>query len=166
MLITQSYREINKRMHATHEDYGAVGHLYAPFILDLARGMRTEDVLDYGCGKMTLQAHIPFPLKHFDPCIEGLDMLPEPADLVACTDVMEHIEPECLDDVLTDLRRVTRHCAFITVCTVEAKKFLDDGRNTHLIQQPAIWWLNRFCTYFQLELFKTMGPTHFVVLLK
>jgi len=42
---------------------------------------------------------------------------PSPASFVACIDVLEHIEPELLDNVLDDLRRVTAQIGVFTVHT-------------------------------------------------
>jgi hypothetical protein len=53
--------------------------------------------------------------------------------MVACIDVLEHIEPKLLENVLDDLQRVTREIGFFTVSTVLAEKTLADGRNAHLI---------------------------------
>jgi 2-polyprenyl-3-methyl-5-hydroxy-6-metoxy-1,4-benzoquinol methylase len=69
-----------------------------------------------------------------------MDAAPEPHDIVACTDVLEHIEPDCLDDVLKDIRRCTKKVAFLLIATRPAIKVLADGRNAHLIQQPYTWW--------------------------
>ncbi len=89
----------------------------------------------------------------YDPAIEGLDDEPEPADLVVCGDVLEHIEPECLDAVLDDLKRCTVKAIFLTVATRPAKKTLSDGRNAHLIQQPAEWWLPKIMQRWELQAF-------------
>jgi len=62
---------------------------------------------------------------------------------VVCGDVLEHVEPECLDDVLAELRRVTQEVGLFVVHLTAAKKTLPDGRNAHLIQQPADWWQAR-----------------------
>jgi hypothetical protein len=53
---------------------------------------------------------------------------------------LEHIEPDCIDEVLEDLRRLTKSLLYATICTVPARKKLPDGRNTHVLQQPMEWW--------------------------
>jgi len=70
-----------------------------------------------------------------------LDAAPEPHDIVACTDVLEHLEPYCVDDVIDDLRRVTRKALFLTIATRVSKRTLADGRNAHLIVEGAPFWL-------------------------
>ena len=79
---------------------------------------------------------------------------------MCCIDVLEHVEPHLLDNVLTDLRRVTKNVGFFTVHTGPAVKTLSDGRNAHLIQQSATWWLTKLSDYFQIghvEYYEGMG---------
>ena len=143
MLITETYRQQNQQLHEQNEHYGTSGHKWAATIEELAGAMRTSDILDYGWGKQTLKGILPY-VRGYNPCIPGLDDEPFPADIVVCTDVLEHIEPDCLDAVLDDLRRVTGSALFATVATGPAKKILPDGRNAHLIQRPYDWWLPKF----------------------
>jgi hypothetical protein len=84
----------------------------------------------------------------YDPAVEGIDEEPDPADLVVCTDVLEHIEPDCLDDVLADISRCTLKVAMLTVCTVPAAKHLPDGRNAHLIVENSRWWMRKLFHHF------------------
>jgi 2-polyprenyl-3-methyl-5-hydroxy-6-metoxy-1,4-benzoquinol methylase len=138
-LISELYKRQNEELHAT-KTYGAKGHFYARNVAELAAVLGTTDVLDYGCGRGTMGKSLPFPIREYDPCIEGKDSRPDPADIVVCTDVLEHIEPDCLEAVLDDIKRVTRHVAFLTIDTRPARKFLSDGRNAHLIQEGPVWW--------------------------
>ena len=113
----------------------------------------TQDVLDYGCGKATLHMQMPFGINNYDPAIPKYSAYPEPADIVICTDVMEHIEPECLDAVLDDLKRLTKIGIYLNVAMYAALKHLPDGRNTHLIQEGREWWLPRLMKRFELKAF-------------
>src|SRR5262249_17383902 len=72
--------------------------------------------------------------------IAAISWRPQAADLVACTDVLEHIEPECIGAVLDDIASLVRHLVFLVIATQPAKKTLADGRNAHLIQEPVQWW--------------------------
>lgn len=148
-LISETYRELNRKLHELSY-YGVSGRLYADRVKDLSRRLQTTDILDYGCGKRTLEATLGFPIKNYDPCIAGLDSQPQPADIVACIDVLEHIEPDHLDNVLDDLKRVTKQVAFLYVATRPAKKFLPDGRNAHLIQESVWWWLPKLARRFSI----------------
>ena len=150
MKITQEYLALNRELHARGE-YGVSGSRWAPTVLQVADMLGTRDILDYGCGKRTLEQALGFPIRNYDPCIAGLDAPPEPADLVACTDVLEHIEPACLDEVLDDLERVTRKIGFFVIANRPAKKVLADGRNAHLIQEDVDWWRARLERRFAMH---------------
>ena len=143
-LISNEYSELNRQLHESNEGYGTIGHRWAPAIIDLCRASKSKTVLDYGCGKGTLREKLlgsGLLVREYDPAIAGKEQSPDPADIVVCTDVLEHIEPDCLDEVLDDLKRVTGKGIFLSVAVVAAEKFLADGRNAHLIIEDHKWWL-------------------------
>lgn len=157
-LISEHYRDQNAQLHKLRSDYGSNGHRYASQIRELAQAMGTQDILDYGAGKQTLSdALVGLNVKSYDPAFPEISSLPEPADLVVCGDVLEHIEPEYLDAVLDDLQRVTKKCLFATIATRPAAKTLPDGRNTHLIQQDLRWWLPLVWSRFILGSVHNLG---------
>jgi hypothetical protein len=162
MLISAAYKTQNQRLHNARPDYGTFGSRWLEQITDMAEEMKTQDVLDYGCGKQTLKAELPF-VTGYDPCIAGLDAAPAPATLVICTDVLEHVEPECLEDVLDDLKRVTGCGLFCTVAKLAAKKTLPDGRNAHLILEPPQWWLPKFFARFEIQTFQNFRSEFLVI---
>jgi len=69
---------------------------------------------------------------------------------VTCIDVLEHIEPELLENVLDDLQRVVDKYGLFTIHTGPAQKILPDGRNAHLIQQPLAWWSEKLIKRFTI----------------
>ena len=140
MLLTESYRELNRQLHRD-PTYGVSGHKCKNDVIAACQAVQSTDILDYGCGKMTLEGSLGFPIKNYDPCIPGLDFPPEPADVVVCTDVLEHIEPDCIDAVLDDLYRLTKKMAVFLIANRPALRALPDGRNAHLIQEGPEWWL-------------------------
>ncbi|HXZ49883.1 MAG TPA: methyltransferase domain-containing protein [Usitatibacter sp.] len=164
MKITPEYREQNRRLHAEGR-YGMSGGRWAQPVLALCQQLGTRDVLDYGCGQRTLEASLGFPIHNYDPCIPELDAPPEPADIVVCTDVLEHVEPECLEEVLDDLRRVTRDAGIFLIATRAADKTLPDGRNAHLIQQPQSWWMPKLERRFRVTQVREM-PGEFAVMVR
>lgn len=147
MLISEKYREQNKQLHSTGH-YGISGYKLMHEVGRLCEELGTKDVLDYGCGQRTLEGALGFPIQNYDPAIEGLEQPPRPAEIVVCGDVLEHIEPECLDAVLDDLKRVTKNIGLYLVDFRPSQKFLPDGRNAHLIQQPADWWFPKLFQRF------------------
>lgn len=144
-MISEEYRRLNARMHES-SGFGIKGHASADRILGLCASLKTSDVLDYGCGKQTLkQALIPHEInvRGYDPAIQNLSARPEPADIVACTDVLEHVEPEYLGDVLADLKRCIKIMGYFLIATGPAMKTMPDGSNPHRIQKRQDWWLPR-----------------------
>ena len=151
MRYSGQYKELQKELHAREPGYGTSGMKHAGHVQELARRMETREILDYGCGKQTLQKNLPFPITNYDPFIAGCDDEPEPHNLVVCSDVLEHIEPDCLGYVLDDLHSKTKQVLFVDVATRLAKKSLADGRNAHLIIQDTLWWLNQLGSLFDVQ---------------
>lgn len=166
-LITGNYAELNAALHASNPYYGTSSARWGDKVRELVAQTGSDDVLDYGCGKRCLQAALPeLALKHYDPGVPGLDKLPAPADIVICTDVLEHVEPELIDNVLDHLAALTRKLGFFTVATRPAVKVLADGRNAHLIQKPLAWWTERLAARFELVECTDFGGEEFSVLLR
>lgn len=126
--------------------------------------MGAEEILDYGCGKALLSQAISRPrVINYDPAIGRWAGEPDPADLVVCIDVLEHVEPDCLGAVLRDLRRVTKKVGFFTVATKPARKTLADGRNAHLIVEDYKWWLPQLWETFHVKQYVDQGFSFLVV---
>lgn len=150
-LYTQEYLQLNKELHLSNPNYGVSGSKYAAEVLKLSNEYGSNDILDYGCGKGTLQGALGFNIKEYDPAIPGKDSNPEPADIVVCTDVLEHIEPEFIDWVIGDVARCTKKVAYIVIHTGPAQKTLRDGRNAHLIQENKAWWWKKLNVQFKID---------------
>lgn len=157
-LISEAYRVMQQKLHE-NPDYGVASIHYAPVVADVVKATRATELLDYGAGKGRLaqELRVKFNLQlevyHYDPAIPEWSAPPTPRNLVACIDVLEHIEPDLLDNVLDDLKRVVLRVGVFTVHTGAAVKVLPDGRNAHLIQRPVAWWLTKFMDRFELATF-------------
>jgi len=157
MLISSDYLAEQKTLHAKG-NYGTASLQYGEIVSDLCDGLEVRSLLDYGCGSMQNLAKVletSFPVEYigYDPAVDEFQRK-ESADLVVCIDVLEHIEPEFLDNVLDDLMMLANEYAFVTVHTGPAKKTLSDGRNAHLIQKPSSWWLPKLMSRFELVTFQ------------
>ena len=162
-LISDAEREQNAQLHNIYPLYGTSGVKRALLVKRLAMKLQTEDVLDYGAGKGTLARAMPFSIKEYDPAVLGKEAIPTPAELVVCTDVLEHIPLDYLDVVLKDLARCTKKMGYVQVHTGPAVKIRPDGMNAHLIQKPAMWWLHKLNGYFAAhELFSSEMESHFI----
>lgn len=165
-LISEEYLRLNTEKHAASAAFGTSGEKWAKQVISLALQTGAKTVLDYGCGKGTLKTKVdrfvfsgiggaarerPFEVLEYDPAIPGKEEKPEHADAVVCTDVLEHIEPECLDAVLDDIRDIARDAVLLVVGTHPANKTLPDGRNAHLIVEPLDWWMPKFEERWNIE---------------
>ena len=93
---------------------------------------------------------VKYNVTEYDPGIESKNKTPEPQEYVVCVDVLEHIEPEFIDNVLDDLKRVIINKGFFTISCREALMILSDGRNAHLIQKPREWWKEKLLKRFNV----------------
>lgn len=168
--ISDDYLRLQKELHQ-NPHYGVASLAFAPIVANIIRQLGINTVADYGAGKQNLlkglqeagvtpQAYFPF-----DPVFPDYGP-PRSADLVCCIDVLEHIEMDKLDNVLAELARITTRFGFYSIHMGPAAKVLADGRNAHLIQQPASWWLPRLSQHFeivQLQRHQMMGRGIWVI---
>ncbi len=146
--ITPAYLAEQKRLHADPRGYGGRGDKWAPQVCTIVDTIKAASLLDYGCGQGSLGRTLGIlrprlRIAEYDPAIPGKDAVPMFADLVVCTDVLEHVEEDCLDAVLADLGRLARRQLFIVVSTVPTEKTLSDGRQAHITLHPREWWIDR-----------------------
>ena len=170
MLISEEYRAQQKHLHEQYKgEYGTASISYAPIVTDLINKLRIHEVLDYGAGSGNLAKNLKpnhqVEVKHYEPARPEWAHEPDSAELVCCIDVLEHIEPELLDNVLDDLKSKTEMYGFFSVHTGPAVKILPDGRNAHLIQKPPSWWLPKIMDRWELISFQ-LQPNGFYVLVR
>lgn len=178
--ITPEYRDLQKQMFATSERYAKSGHAHASRVFmagaQLLRKYGKCDILDYGCGRESLRTGMEgaFPtipgmkLIGYDPNVDEFSADPAPAELVYCGDVMEHVEPQCVDAVLRRIAGLSKHLAMFVISTRKAFKNLPDGRNAHICHHDKDWWMSFLGKYFvvvesahnPVELFAVCEPIH------
>ena len=102
--ITEEYRTLQKKLHE-NPNYGVASLHFAPIVADIIKDLNVESLSDYGAGKknllkglvdlgINLKVYLPY-----DPAFPEYGE-PKSADLVCCIDVLEHIEPDLIDNVL------------------------------------------------------------------
>ena len=152
--ISEDYLKMQTELHQI-PTYGTSSLIYAPIVAQLMQQYKLSSVSDYGAGKKNLLVGLeragirPSVYLPYDPVFPEYGE-PKPAQLVCCIDVLEHIEPELLHNILGDLKRITTTLGFFTVHTGPAKKVLPDGRNAHLIQESNSWWLEKLIPSFEI----------------
>lgn len=144
-LASPFYRDVLRTMHSAGP-WGNKGFKYYGDVWAIRERLGCRSILDYGSGMETLRHHIERlhpgeTVACYDPGIPGRDHLPAPADLVACTDVLEHVEPLLLNGVLGHMFDVlAQRALFLHIAVQPAKQILPDGRNAHLIVHAPQWW--------------------------
>lgn len=149
-MITPAYKAQLVQLHK-QQQWGGQGWKCLPDIMRLILQFKLHKptILDYGAGEQTLKHWARWALPQakvtsFDPGMPGIDTMPVSTwDIVACTDVMEHVEPQYVDATLDVLRMVTDKVTLFYIACTPAKTHLPDGRNAHLVIQPPQWWLEK-----------------------
>lgn len=136
-----------QRLHSNHR-YGATARHALADMLPHILALKPASLVDFGCGQSNLAALIGAKagiakVGRYDPAIPEIAVMPtETVDLAVNVDVMEHIPDEEIDAVLASIAGISRHALFV-IDTGPAKLLLSDGRNAHVSQHDAAWWLAR-----------------------
>jgi 2-polyprenyl-3-methyl-5-hydroxy-6-metoxy-1,4-benzoquinol methylase len=157
-LISSEYRLTLLDTHNQLDKTWGGGHSVdkLPKYEDILKKLDVETILDYGCAngkfKVYMDKHKPsYNVSEYDPGIRGKDLPPEPADFVVCCDVMEHVEPDYLENVMKHLQSLVKKGGFFNISTKKAITVLSDGSNAHKIVQDGDWWVDLFKKYFEVE---------------
>ncbi len=170
-LCSAEYAEILSIEHNTPGKWGVSAKNKYNKILDFLNEYDHTDILDYGAGsanRLSNMLRSDFPDKYcitdYDPGIPEICTIPYPHSLVVCIDVLEHVEPDLIYNVLDDLERVTHKAGYFVISTQPASRVLCNGKNAHLIVQPSTWWEQELEKRFKLvSVFKTSAEMHVVV---
>lgn len=106
-----------------------------------------DSLLDYGCGKGHVLAQLKekYPkviIEGYDPAIDRYNTVPQTQyDCVFSNDVLEHIEPQYIGQVLENIDSLSKKYIWLRIDTKPARKKLPDGRNAHLILESPEWWM-------------------------
>lgn len=152
-LISKELINQYKILGDTTKGYGGSGYKWSSTVLYLADIFGVKNILDYGSGQGTLKKTLMaekakdriLNIFEYDPAAkDNRSKKPDhPYEMITCTDVLEHIEPERLDNVLDHLNYLVSKIGFFVIALNSANKSLPDGRNTHFIVKPAEWWIER-----------------------
>lgn len=142
-LASPAYVAQLRALHA-REKWGEHGASHGPNVLAFAKEIGAVNVLDYGCGQATLARACPgLKVQAYDPGVAHKEGIAKPADLIVATDVLEHVEPDKLDNVLRHIWLLAGRGAYLAISCEPARETLPDGRNAHLMIRPPEWWLEK-----------------------
>jgi len=163
-VISEEQRALNKALHSQSEQFGnrSDGSGLAGKLPGALQRMHElgvcNSVLDYGTGKGKLVRHLRQVLppgihvNGYDPAVEEWYQKPDqPADILTCLDVLEHIEMSSIDAVLLDIKALTRKFCYLVIDLQPAVKTLADGRNAHILLAPPEWWVSRIAQLFPCQ---------------
>lgn len=160
-LISKYHLLQNQALHDRSRGYGEGSYKWAESIKGILFSYDIKTVLDYGCGEGNLEKEVfrkwlnkdRRPTRHgilwynYDPAIEKKSIIAmESYNLVVCTDVLEHIEPKKLDNVLKHIFSLADTFVFLVIALNKANKSYPDGVNTHLIIESPEWWIGKIRT--------------------
>lgn len=149
MAQSQEYQDLLTKMHKENRKWGAEfkNSPIPQILLDAIEKYKPKTILDFGCGKGTLTQRLDsmFP----DITVTGWDPshgteLTGTYDMIISTDVLEHIEPEYVEETVKDLCNRANVCHYHLIACYEATAILPDGRNAHLTIMPPSWWQLKF----------------------
>jgi SAM-dependent methyltransferase len=154
--ISEEYKELNMEHHRRRSGWGRSGKKWLGLVSKLIDDTGSKYVLDYGAGKGILAARLKnkgFRVQEYDPAIpEKSDKPVGKFDFIVCTDVLEHVEPEYIENVLNELREYMRKGGFFTICLGPARKhILPDGRNAHVLIRSREWWMDELKKRFEVQ---------------
>jgi len=120
------------------------------------RDVGATSMLDWGCGGGMAYGS-PHKLWHhwgfdrhdvvlYDPSFKKFDTVPtRKADIVVCSDVLEHIVGKEVDAFIANLFARANKAVWASVCCREAKKtFPNSTINLHVTIKPYSWWQDKF----------------------
>jgi 2-polyprenyl-3-methyl-5-hydroxy-6-metoxy-1,4-benzoquinol methylase len=163
VLITDYDRAQNRALHEQDDSFGRSGYKLAPVIKELAKDYPIKTILDYGCGKQTLRDALPeFKVYGYDPAIPGLEQARK-ADLVVCSDVLEHISAQSIQEVLADMAKYGS-LFLILISLVEGTRRMPDGSLAHKTVMTEEWWLKAVKKLGKVTALPKTAPTRQEVL--
>ena len=148
-MISDEYKKMLQHEHQRAPGFGKRSKM-PKHLFDFIVSTNPQTILDFGCGKGKLinTLKVQFPDKNitgYDPANPLFDYSLDDKfyDLIYSSDVLEHVEPELIDQTLAHLAVRSKYIYHL-IALSPAKLILSDGRNAHLIQQTPAWWKQKF----------------------
>jgi len=134
---------------------------YAAPIQELIERKGAQTLLDYGSGRGEAYSSLYliqdlWGVQHphlYDPALAEICIRPEHSfDAVLCSDVLEHIPENELEDAIAYMMDHSRLFIWASICCRPAKKCFADGiTNLHVTLQPLSWWRDLFAHHKDLR---------------
>lgn len=141
------YEEEYKRLHTSGVFAGYSLLHFADNIYNMIKDTGSYTVLDYGSGKgyqyskKKIDLYWGVEVDCYDPGYEPFNTLPNKMyDGVVCTEVMEHIPEDEIDNAMYNIFARANKFVFLSVSLVPAAKTFTNGDNVHVTLKTKEWW--------------------------
>ncbi len=134
-------------IHQSKSNYGCSSEdILGPIMRAFSKFEGIGSILDYGCGRSRtvdwLAKLLDARAYRYDPAIPEFSTLPlKECDAVICTDVLEHIAKEDMQNVISDIASIS-HLVYFNICTRPAGTILPNGENAHCTVETDEWWFS------------------------
>lgn len=136
-----------KRLHETGVFAGYSLLHFADNIYNMIRDTGSYTILDYGSGKgyqyskKKIDLYWGVEVDCYDPGYGPFNILPNKTyDGVVCTEVMEHIPEDEVDDAMTKIFARANKFVFMSISLGVASKTFSDGKQIHVTLKTKDWW--------------------------
>ena len=150
-MISKEYKAELRKMHTDSPRWGRGSVQHYTYIVT----QNPATVLDYGCGKGGLVRELNasgIQCTGYDPGVWEFRNRPKGKyALVICADVLEHVEPGELDNVLADIAGFAERDIMLVIATRKAVAVLPSGRNAHLIVENELFWIERISKHMTVQ---------------
>jgi len=151
-IINADYKRQLQEMHAGNKKFGRSGEKKLKMIKRYLKEYTPTSLIDFGCGRGEM---LPVLVEQYnihaigyDPGVVKFENIPTtPMESLTSTDVLEHVEPEMINDTLKTINTLFTKSAFLLIASYPSKKYLSDGRNAHLIIESFDWWKTKIETF-------------------
>lgn len=109
---------------------------------------QTQKILDYS--KTALQESLTRELTILDYDKNFMDGIEGKFDMVTCLNLMEHIEVECIENILKHIKEYSKYMVIIHISFEETKDMLSTGKLAHLHHKSGEWWREILNKYFMV----------------
>ena len=138
--------------------------VFAKILKEIINKNNIKNLLDYGSGKgeryfkssefgnetyPPLEKYWNINPTLYDPGVPHPKPVEGKFDIVISIDVLEHIEPTCISNVLDNINQLSSKYVWLRIDTLPARKRLPDGRNAHLIIEQPSYWLSLIDKHIQ-----------------
>lgn len=151
MLITPAHKSLYA-LHYQNKPSKLVPNSHLDQVVRFANEIDAHSIVDYGCGGYaSIDGFCSLSVHNYDPAIPAFSALPPTADLVVCLDVLEHVEPDCVDEVISHIRDLAIKGIYLTVSCSPSTKTLPDGSPWHCFVKDYEYWEEKFIDFDVLE---------------